>query len=295
MDRRRRLVVTTGSVALMLVVAQAEALAGPPPPPPPSSDDGSGAAPAPLDGASDTNPRSRRTNAPPPPSGGGGSIDSGGVSDPLNIDQRTPDTDLTGTWSFSRTARPRPNYISSAEEDPFFQINPIGYYQGVTVAGGNTPPFAPREVGGETAVLTWTGFERGDGSSRVFFQLSTAVTPDVGAEGMTITVTLPSTAITVRNNRRKLITKFFNTPVNDVVLRRKGKDVVVTMNLRWESEVSWKLEDGANGYQLLVFEFPDYASEDDANTPPPPPSPPPTPSDDGDSGDAEGGPFLPTD
>ncbi|MCA9699125.1 MAG: hypothetical protein KC431_16500, partial [Myxococcales bacterium] len=229
-------------------------------------------------------------SAPPAPvrDDGGSGGGSSAPSDPLVIDQRTPDTDLTGTWGFSRGGASGPNYIASAEDDPFFAVNPVGYYQGVSVGGGNMPPFAPKEIGGQSAVLIWTGFERTDAGSRVFFQLSAAVEPEVVIEAGKVTVKLPRTSVTVRNNRRKLITKYFKTPVEEVLVSRKGKDVLAVLALRWEATPTWSVQPGNNGYQVLVFDF-----ADNQDAPPPPPSssddpepgPPPSPSD---------GAFLPT-
>ena len=208
-------------------------------------------------------------------------------ADPLVIDQRTPDTDLNSNWTFSRGGSSGPNYIRDAEEDPFYQVNPVGYYQGVSIGGGNLPPFAPTEIGGESAVLTWTGFERTESTSRVFFQLSTAVTPEIQVEGLQVVITFPRTSVKVRNNRRRLITKYFKTPVNQIDVKTKGKDVIAVLAMRWEATPQWRFEPGANGYQVLVVEFSDTSTSEDG-PPPPPPHPTPTASD----GD-EPGPFLP--
>ncbi len=270
---RRRLVVTSPTVALLLIAGTA--WAGPPPPPPPS----------PEDRVSNT--------APPPPSSDRGAGSSSAPADPLVVDQRTPDTDLSGVWSYNRSGAARPNYVRQADEDPFVTVNPIGYYQGVSVGGGNLPPFAPKEVGGDSAVLTWTGFERSEASSRVFIQLSASVEPEISSEGLRVFVKLPRTSIKIRNNRRSLITKFFKTPVNEVKINRAGKDVLVVLELRWEAEPSWRFEVGQNGYQVLILEFPDNpsspgdAAADERPAPPPNPTPP--------SNDPSGGPFLPTD
>jgi hypothetical protein len=252
---RRRLVVTPPAVALLLVASTA--WAGPPPPPPSSGDAG------PTEGSGRSAP-----------------------ADPLVIDQRTPDTDLTGNWTYSRSAGPAgPNYVRSVDDDPFFTVNPIGYYQGVSLGGGNLPPFAPKEIGGQSAVLTWTGFERDESSSRVFVQLSAAVEPQISVEGMRVLVKLPRTSVKIKNNRRSLITRYFKTPVNEVKISRAGKDLLVILELRWEATPSWRFEAGQNGYQVLVLEFPDAPSESARPSAPPSPTPP--------ARDSQG-PFLPT-
>jgi hypothetical protein len=255
MDKRRLAVVLSFVATLVL---GATATAAPPLPPPPGAD-----RPAPSSG------EASRIEAP----------------DPL-VDQQS--TDLRGHWTYSRGSTTGPNYIRGADEDPFFAVNPIGYYQGVSSGGGNIPPYAPKVVGGSSAVLTWTGFERGEASSRVFFQLSASVEPEVTVEAQRVVVKLPRTSITTRNNRRDLITRFFNTPVDQVKLKRAGKDVLAILDLRWEATPSWRFEAGANGYQVLILEFSDVQGQ----TPAPPASTPPPTS----AGDQSGepSPFLPT-
>ncbi|KIG14799.1 hypothetical protein DB30_06385 [Enhygromyxa salina] len=257
---------TSGTAALLLVAGSA--WAGPPPPPPTSGD-----------------PEIGRTNAAPPPPTS--SRIETTPADPLVIDQRTPDTDLKTNWSYSRGSSRAPNYIGSVDEDPFYSVNPIGYYQGVSLGGGNLPPFAPTEVGGASAVLTWTGFERTEASSRVFFQLSASVQPDVTAEGTRVTIKLPRTSVKIRNNRRKLITKFFNTPVNEVKVERTGKDVRIVLDLRWEATPDWRFEAGPNGYTVLVVEFADSPNQT-------PSVPPPPAGGDVEQGSDGSGPFLPS-
>jgi hypothetical protein len=198
---------------------------------------------------------------------------------------------MTGAWTYSRGGGQSPNYIRSSDEDPFFTVNPIGYYQGVSIGGGNMPPFAPKEIGGESAVLTWTGFERGENSSRVFVQLSASVQPEVSVEGLRVFVKLPRTSVKIKNNRRSLITKYFKTPVNEVKINRSGKDVLVVLELRWEATPTWRFETGSNGYQVLVLEFAD--TQTDGGRPPAPPNPEP-PVRTSEDGESSGGPFLPT-
>ena len=271
MGRRRLLVVTTPTVALLLL--SSAVWAAPPPPPPP------------------TERGETTTIAPPPPSSGGGDRLEGGAADPLVIDQRTPETDLTGVWSYNRSGAQQPNYVREADDDPFYTVNPIGYYQGVSVGGGNLPPFAPKEVGGDSAVLTWTGFQRKQASSQVFFQLSASVEPDITVESGRVFIKLPRTAVKIRNNRRSLITKYFKTPINEVKVSRAGKDVLVVLELRWEATPSWRFEVGQNGYQVLIVEFPDAPNQDGGAPPAPPHPAPPAKAADQTGDDA---PFLPS-
>lgn len=258
---RRRLVVTPATAALLLVAGSA--WAGPPPPPPPPSAEAEAPSSAPA------------SNAPPPPPTGGaaGKIEAPTPADPLVYEQG--EANLGGNWTYSRGASSGPNYVRGDEEDPFFTVNPVGYYQGVSVGGGNLPPYAPKEIGGQSSVLTWTGFERGEDSSRVFFQLSSSVEPEISVEGLRVFVKFPRTSVTTRNNQRGLITKFFKTPVTEVKLSRSGKDMLAVLELRWEATPVWRFETGTNGYRVLVLEFSDTQQASDPNAPP---APPPQPS-----------------
>jgi hypothetical protein len=192
---RRRLVVTPATAALLLVAGPA--WAGPPPPPPGGGAEAPSSAPP--------------SSAPPPPTGG--KLEAP-PADPLVYEQG--EDNLTNNWAYSRRASSGPNYVGGDEDDAFFTVNPIGYYQGVSVGGGNLPPYAPKEIGGQSSVLTWTGFERSESSSRVFFQLSASVEPEISVEGLRVFVKFPRTSVTTRNNQRGLITKFFKTPVTEV-------------------------------------------------------------------------------
>lgn len=200
------------------------ALADGPPPPPPSS---------PSTGPS--------SGGPPPPSPTGPVVgptrggEGGSVSDPV-IDQRTPETDVAGSWGYSNTESPRPNYVRP-ERDSILTINPIGSYAGVDLDGRNIPPFAVVSPEINSAVLTWTGFGMRPGrASRVFFKLSSDVTDYVvDQQGKRIVITLPNTTINVRNNRRRLDTRYFDTPVIEVKVRRDKSSTKISILLREEA------------------------------------------------------------
>jgi hypothetical protein len=182
----------------------------------------------------------------------------GNSAEDPTVGSRSLEEDHTGAWSYSTGDASGPNYVRPAEEKAAeLKVNPIGYYQGVSVSGENLPPFAPQEVAGGGAVLTWTGFERGNGVSRVFFQLSSAVTPEPTVEGNTLTYRLPNTSVNVRNNRRELNTSFFRTPVTTVSLRRSGADTIIKIKLRRDTVPQISLTAAPNGYQMFVIEFAD--------------------------------------
>lgn len=190
--------------------------------------------------------------APPPPPPTNADV---GREDPT-VGARVLDEDVASAWGYSTGKDVEPNYTRPAEKKAKqLQINPIGYYQGVTVEGGNLPPFAPQELGTGASVLTWTGFESKMTQSRVFFQLSSPVTPEVTDDGLTLTYRLPNTSVNVRNNQRRLDTRYFQTPVTSVNIRRSGADTVITLKLRREVAPSTRVVSAPNGYSMFVIEF----------------------------------------
>jgi hypothetical protein len=103
--------------------------------------------------------------------------------------------------------------------------------------------------------LTWTGFERTQGGSRVFFEVSADVATKVTVEGTTVTLRILNTHLNVRNNARYLDLRYFRTPVRTVKLRKKGKDLVATITLKRVAVPTLESIDGKAGYKLLVLAF----------------------------------------
>lgn len=260
----RRFTLPIASASVVALFA-ATAFAGPPPPPPSEGVEGGGSRPTSA---------GVRPAPPPPPSTAGMQR----TADPL-VDQRTPTEDLSRTWGYSSGGEAKPNYVRPAQETGLdIQINPIGYYQGVTIEGENLPPFAPAQVGGP-AVMTWTGFEgeRGSTGSHVFLQLSAPVDHHMVQQPELLTLRLPNTSVNVKNNMRRLDTSYFRTPVTSVDITRDGADTVVKVGLRRAVNPNVFMREGANGYKILVIEFPvqsDLAGTEEAVAPPPPPAAP---------------------
>mgnify|MGYP001294319131 CR=1 FL=1 len=102
---------------------------------------------------------------------GAGRVSRGGeTAAPTAPTVDAPSQDLSSSWSYSSEEAPEPAFVKSAR-DAELTINPIGFYQGVSVTGENLPPHVANEMGVMPAVLTWSGFERTDASSRGVFQL----------------------------------------------------------------------------------------------------------------------------
>jgi hypothetical protein len=133
-------------------------------------------------------------------------------------------------------------------------------YDGVVpgTAAKNPLPAAPK--GG--AHLVWTGFQMTPTGSRVFLQTTQPVQFDldegrVAKSGKsTLAVRLEGCRIHMANNRRKIDTRFFATPVSGVSARQKGHNVEVRIALREVASAVPHSESGPDGTQFLVFDFP---------------------------------------
>ena len=133
-------------------------------------------------------------------------------------------------------------------------------YDGVVPgpAGKNPLPAAPK--GGP--YLVWTGFQMTATGSRVFLQTTQQVPFDLN-EGAakksgksTMAVLLRSCRIFMANNRRKIDTRFFATPISGLSARQRGRDVEVRVALRERAEAVPHSETGPDGTQFVILDFP---------------------------------------
>jgi hypothetical protein len=124
--------------------------------------------------------------------------------------------------------------------------------------GRNPLPAAPKAG----SYLVWTGFQMTPTGSRVFLQTTVPVPFDldegrVAKSGKsTLAVRLGSCRIHMANNRRKIDTRFFATPVSGVSARQKGRDVEVRIALREVAAGVPHSEPGPDGTQFVVIDFP---------------------------------------
>jgi hypothetical protein len=133
-------------------------------------------------------------------------------------------------------------------------------YDGVAPGqtGKNPLPDAPK--GGP--YLVWTGFQMTATGSRVFLQTNQQVPFDLD-EGATkksgkstLAVLLRGCRIHMANNRRKIDTRFFATPISGLSARQRGRDVEVRVALRERAEAVPHSETGPDGTQFVVLDFP---------------------------------------
>jgi hypothetical protein len=122
----------------------------------------------------------------------------------------------------------------------------------------NPLPAAPK-VG---AYLVWTGFQMTATGSRVFLQ-TTQTVPFAVDEGRankagrsTLLVRLEGCRIHMANNRRRIDTRYFASPVSSISARQRGRNVEVRIALREVASVTPHSEAGPDGTEFLVLDFP---------------------------------------
>jgi hypothetical protein len=131
-------------------------------------------------------------------------------------------------------------------------------YDGVVPgpAGKNPLPAAP--AGG--TYLVWTGFQMTSNGSQVFLQTTRPVEADSREAGKsshpTLAVLLRDCRIHMANNRRKIDTRYFATPVSAISAKQKGRDVEVRISLRERVASTPHNQPGPDGTEFLVLDFP---------------------------------------
>jgi hypothetical protein len=130
----------------------------------------------------------------------------------------------------------------------------VGEYAGVAPGTGHLPPRAPRA---DARLLTWPGFQaRPDGASRFFLQTTQPVTHRVSTEGNRVVVILENLGIHLRNNRRPLETRYFNTPVTRAHVARRGRDVALVLEMRSAMTPVVSVQPAEGSYHYVFVEFP---------------------------------------
>lgn len=133
---------------------------------------------------------------------------------------------------------------------------PVGSYAGVAPGSGNMPPRSPSPEA-QRLLMTWPGFQqRPDGASRFFLQTTRPVQVDQRSEEGRFVLILKSTRLHLRNNRRPLETRYFNTPVEAARIERRGRDLAFVMDLRAPVTPVVSQERASSGYNFVFLEFP---------------------------------------
>jgi len=147
----------------------------------------------------------------------------------------------------------QPQEQPSEQESP---ARPVGAYAGHVPGAGNMPPRPPPPEG-ERRILTWPGFQaRDDGASRFFLQTNGPVRTETSSEEGRFVVLLQNTRIHLRNNRRTLETRYFDTPVGRARIERRGNDVALVLELRAQVTPNVSNQQGQSGYWFVLVQFP---------------------------------------
>jgi hypothetical protein len=175
---------------------------------------------------------------------------------------------------------------------------PVGVYAGVEPGEAQPPPALGRmervQRRRRRAVLTWPGFTPlAGGGSRFFVQTTEPRVTETHLEQGRIVIVFPDSTTHVRNSRRWLETRFFDTPVRRARLERRGRRAMaLVLHLRPGVSVSPRVTTQAapgGDFHYVYVDFPpgDYAPaeapEPAAEEPPAegaarPAEPPPAPA-----------------
>jgi hypothetical protein len=139
---------------------------------------------------------------------------------------------------------------------PELEGHPLGTYAGV-VPGLSGAPAVPVAKSETKPLITWPGFQmRQDGTSRVFIQSTTALTPQPSAAPQRFSVYLPGAKVAGNTNKLPLETRFFNTPVSRVNIEQQRDGVTLVLDLRADVSPVVSSERGPTGYYFLYIDLP---------------------------------------
>lgn len=130
-------------------------------------------------------------------------------------------------------------------------------YVGVTPGARNPLPKAKPAP----PHLIWTGFQpSAGGGGRVFIQTNAPVSYEVGnpvtrGKRRLVKVLLKNCRIHHRNNSRRMDTRFFVTPVEEISARHRRKNVELEIQVKEELVPQVRVEAGPDGTHFLVLEF----------------------------------------
>jgi hypothetical protein len=175
-----------------------------------------------------------------------------------------PDSDSTPPAAVAQASAPPPPQAPA--EPPIQPLPPMRPAQPTRV---RTYPYP---------VATLPGFEMlPGGGSRVFVDITRKVDVEERRTARALTYVLKGARVVYRNNENALVTVHFNTPVTVARLLPSGRDLVLTIELRADTAVNWKMEDAGSGAGTLEVDFPsgNYLPADGVVSEVIPPSAPP--------------------
>ncbi len=110
--------------------------------------------------------------------------------------------------------------------------------------------------------LVWTGFKMAGDRSEIFLQTTREVAHELAAGKAAagrpgaLTLLLRNCRIHLRNNARKIDTRFFATPVESVSARQRKKDVELQIALKDAVVPEVRVQPGPDGTHFVVVSFP---------------------------------------
>jgi hypothetical protein len=133
-------------------------------------------------------------------------------------------------------------------------VAPIATPIFAVVPGGVGSPLAAGPKGGPPRLI-WTGFQMTDGGSRVFVQTTGEVQLELANHKDSVTVTLHNCRIHMRNNSRTLDTRFFATPVQQIVVHQRRRDIQLAIALKGSAQPTPSQQTGPDGSHFWVIDF----------------------------------------
>jgi hypothetical protein len=129
-----------------------------------------------------------------------------------------------------------------------------GRYTGVKLGGNESPPIASKP--GSPVAITWPGFQmKPEGGSVVFLQTNALLNVRSSKVEGKLIVELGEVRVE-GTNRLPLDTRFFNTPVTRVELKRARKNTTLELSLRAEVEPRIETAQAKSGYYFVYIHLP---------------------------------------
>lgn len=117
-------------------------------------------------------------------------------------------------------------------------------------------------VSQRTARLLGTAFRARGGAGEIVIQTSGEVELEARNDGAQPLFVLKRCRALRPNDRRPLDTRFFDSPVTGVTLRRRGADLQISVSLRAQSTTSPRKEHGPGNTWYWILSFPPGTTAD---------------------------------
>jgi hypothetical protein len=139
-------------------------------------------------------------------------------------------------------------------------VRPGGYPGPAPGQDAKNPLTTPRS---DPPRLVWTGFKMAGQQSEIFLQTTRPVVYELAAPSGAaragaprLSVFLRNCRIHLKNNGRRLDTRFFATKVEEVSARQRRRDVEIVVELESPATPTVRTEAGPDGTHFLVLTFP---------------------------------------